>query len=383
VLGHFRREGATVQVSAEVLHSGEEGPRAVAQVEGALADLADLESALLERLSQMLGLGRLSQPPERKANLEAREKFVLGKRAYLRGEYEEASALGRAALQLDPQFSEAIGFVGVCLARLGRYEEAEAQHRQQEGMARQSGDVRREAEALANLGVMHYFRGDYESAESYLVRAAAVAESLDLASESAQIRNNLGFVLFRLGRPAEAEQAFLRAIETHRAYGGLTSLVGPYNGMGNVLGEQRRYAEARTYYRRALALATEIGDRSSVGITLLHLGRCATQEGRFADAKHEFTMALNALEETRFWNGLARAYEYIAEMHVQLGNYDEAARCADKRIELARQHSNVRMESAAWLQKAEALKRAGRTEEAATCIARGQGAEGAAPGGSS
>ncbi len=83
-------------------------------------------------------------------------------------------------------------------------------------------------------------------------------------------------------------------------------------------------------------------------------------------------MALNALEETRFWNGLARAYEYIAEMHVQLENYDEAVRCADKRIELARQHANVRMEAAAWLQKAEALERAGRTAEAADCRTRAQ-----------
>jgi tetratricopeptide (TPR) repeat protein len=86
-------------------------------------------------------------------------------------------------------------------------------------------------------------------------------------------------------------------------------------------------------------------------------------------------MALNALEETRFWNGLARAYEYIAEMHLQLGNVDEAIRCADKRIELARQHKNVRMEAAAWLQKADALKGAGRTAEAAECLDRARHAE--------
>jgi tetratricopeptide (TPR) repeat protein len=177
----------------------------------------------------------------------------------------------------------------------------------------------------------------------------------------------LGFVLFRLGRLAEAERVFLRAIETHRTYGGLALLVGPYNGMGNVLAEQGRYEEALRYYRRALALANEIGDRTSVGTTHMHLGRCAALESRFADAKHEFTMALNALEETRFWNGLARAYEYVAEMHLQLGNVDEAIRCADKRIELARQHQNVRMEAAAWLQKADALKRAARSDEAAAC----------------
>jgi tetratricopeptide (TPR) repeat protein len=84
-------------------------------------------------------------------------------------------------------------------------------------------------------------------------------------------------------------------------------------------------------------------------------------------------MALNALEETRFWNGLARAYEYIAEMHIQLENWEEAVRCADKRIELARQHTNERMEAAAWLQKAEALAGAGRHQDAEECCQRANG----------
>jgi tetratricopeptide (TPR) repeat protein len=366
-----------VRVAAEAYRTGQSGPLLVARAEGALADLAEVESALLERLARVLGLeASVREPPRAPSGaplLAAREKFVLGRQAFLRGDYDQAIALGQEAVRLDPLFAEAIGFVGVCHARLGRYDEAEAQHRQQEALALEWGDPRLQIEALANLGVMNYFRGDYAAAEAHYARALRMAEEVGLATERAQICNNLGFVLIRRGRPAEAEQAFLRAIETHRAYGGLTSLVGPYNGMGNVLAEQKRYGEARAYYRRALALASEIGDRTSVGTTHMHLGRCAALQGRFADAKHEFTMALNALEETRFWNGLARAYEYIGEMNLQLGHCDEAVRCADKRIELARQHSNTRMEQAAWLQKAEALKRAGRAAEAEACLVHAEG----------
>lgn len=370
VTGRFSREGGNLHIDAEALRAGEEGAEAIAHVEGALADLPTLEKTLLERLSLALKLGARTAAHPSAVPLDAREKFVLAKQAYLRGEYENAISFGAEAIASAPDFAEAIGFVGVCQARLGRYGLAEEYHRKQQALATSWGDLRPHVEALANLGAMNYFRGEYEAAEKHYREAGRMADELSLTAEGAQICNNLGFVLFRRGRLAEAEQAFLRAIETHRAYGGLALLVGPYNGMGNVLADQRRYAEARGYYRRALALATEIGDRTSVGTTHMHLGRCAALEGHFADAKHEFTMALNALEETRFWNGLARAYEYIAEMHLQLGNSDEAIRCADKRIELARQHTNVHMEFAAWLQKAEALKSAGRTEEAAVCLER-------------
>jgi serine/threonine protein kinase/Tfp pilus assembly protein PilF len=372
VAGRFVRDGTQLAVHAQAIRAEDGRVLPLECVTGALMNLSDIERTLLERLTRALGWERTGLARPHEPGLQAREKFVRGKQAFLRGEYEQAIALAEEAGTLQPDFAEAIGFAGVCLARLGRYEEAEKHHRREELLARSRGDARREVEALANLGAMNYFRGDYDAAESQYLRAANVAEPLGLTSEHAQICNNLGFVLFRRGRLVEAQTYFQRAIEAHRAYGGLTSLVGPYNGLGNVLVEQQRYEEARGYYLRALALAREVDDRTSVGTTHMHLGRCAALEGRFADAKHEFTMALNVLEETRFWNGLARAYEYVAEMHLQLGNCEEAARCADKRIELARQHSNVRMEAAAWLQKAQALQRAGRPEEAAACELRGR-----------
>ncbi len=377
--GRYIRDGNELRISGTLRDVGAPDGRSLGTVAGDLDDLGHVERQLLERFVVALGLDATAATrtaaTTRSPALAARERLVLGRQAFLRGEYEEATRLGRAAVELDPQFAEAIGFIGVCLARVGNYDEAAERHQQQEMLALEWGDGRLEVEALANLGVMNYFRGHYDEAKQYYERAAQRATAHGLEVEAAQVNNNLGFVLFRLTQPAEAEHAFLRAIETHRAYGGLASLVGPYNGMGNVLLEQERCAEARSYYRRALALAEEIGDRTSVGTTYMHLGRAAALEERFAEAKHAFTMALNTLEETRFWNGLARAYEYIAEMNLKLGDFEDAARCADRRIELARQHANKRLEVAAWQQKAEALRRAGRVADAEACLATGRGVE--------
>ena len=106
-----------------------------------------------------------------------------------------------------------------------------------------------------------------------------------------------------------------------------------------------------------------------MGVAQMNLGHCALLQGRLADAKHELLIALNVLEKTSFWNGLARVYEHMTELNLRLSNYMEALRCADSRLALARRHANRHMEAAAWKQKAAALRLAGRTAAARECLA--------------
>jgi len=379
VEGRFRRDGPSLACRLRVHTAGGDAPLESPSAYASLDRLPELEVELLARVCDALGLGPEIKPvPATSPSpiaLEVQQRFFSGKRAFLRGDYETARARGLEALAGDPEYGEALGFVGVCCSRMGRYAEAAEYNRRQEELALRRGDVRLLIEAYANAGAMHYFRGEYEAAYERLSRAAGAAQQHGLALELAQVSNNLGFVLFQLGRQAEAEAAFLRAIETHKAHAALVSLIGPYNGLGNVLREQKRYDEARSYYLRALALALESDDQVNVGVAYMNLGHCSAQAGRLADAKHELAMALNTLEESSFWNGLARVYESMAEMNLRLGNYVEATRCADKRIELARLHANRRMEAAAWRQKSEALQRSGRADEARECLLHATQAE--------
>ncbi|MBN2446479.1 MAG: tetratricopeptide repeat protein [Phycisphaerae bacterium] len=369
--GEFRRTGETLALTVRI-HQGHTRPVQVEVLSGALPTLADLEAELLSRLTRRLGLTEdADMPPTASGggNPMAQERFFTGKQAFLRGDYETAMRLGREAIELDGDFGEAVGFVGVCHARMGQYDKAAEYNKRQQDLAIQLGDDRLKVEAHANLGSMYYFRGDYEAANDCLGSAARLAEELGLTAEQALIRNNLGFVLLQLGRTSEAEDTYQRAIDTHKKHGALISLIGPYNGMGHVLRDQKRYEEARSYFRRALALAQESDDRVNMGVAYMNLGHSALLQGRLADAKHELAIALNILEHTSFWNGLVRVYEYMADLNLKLSNCAEAVRCAEQRLELARRHSNAPMESDAWRQKARALELAGRKSEAAACLA--------------
>lgn len=359
--GQFTRQDDRISLAARVHQVGQDRPLNAEPVAGPLSALAELEGRLLHSLATLLRVPGLETPgnpvPTPAATRpEALERFFGGKRAFLRGDYDEAMRLGQEAVTLDPDFGEAVGFLGVCCARMGRYDEAVAHNRQQQALAARVGDDRLIVEAHANLGSMHYFKGEYEAANDCLQRAADTADRLGLTAELALIRNNLGFVLLQLGRQGEAERTYRQAIDTHKQHGALVALIGPYNGLGHVLREQKRYEEARDYFRRALRLAQESDDRVNEGVAYMNLGYCALAQGRVADAKHELLVALNILEHTSFWNGLARVYEYMAELNMRISNWAEAARCAEQRIELAQRHANAPMEAAARQQRAEALQ---------------------------
>ena len=372
ISGAYQREREWVRIELSC-RSLRDGRSETFEVEGSLTMLVDLQARLHELAARSLGVSgvaeeRAGQSAAPSAN--AQERFIAAKKCYLRGDYESAISAAKAALETDPDFAEAVGLIGLCDSKMGRYAAAVESHQRQEAIGQRLNDSRAMVEARANLGAMHYFRGEYDAAYDAYSAATRIAERHGLSVELAKIANNLGFVLFQLGRTAEAKSAYSRAIETHRANGAIVSLVGPYNGMGNVLREEGRLDEAIAYHQRALALAQESDDRVNVGICYVYLGRCAAHQNRLADAKRDLAAALNILEETSFWNGLARVYESMAELNLRLGDWAEAARCADKRIDLARQHANHRMEAAAWRQKAAALELGRQPGAAASCIER-------------
>ncbi len=368
--GRFERTGDTLAVAATLLKTGSEQAESVGQQRGAASDLPKLATALAQQVRSALGLSRA--PTDTAAgravlSQEAQQAYFAAMKCFIAARYEEAAEQARRALQLDPNFTEPLGFIGACCARLGRYDEAASWHGKLEAIARARNDRRLLTDAWANQGLMYWFKGEYETARDYCTRAADLARDEGRINELAQINNNLGFVLLRLNRLEEAEAAFRQAIETHQAHGALVSLVAPYNGLGGVLLEQERHEESADYYGKALALAQQMGDLAKIGVSHMNLGRVAALGRDFVTAKTEFAAAFHALEQTGFWNGLARWYEYVADMNMQLANYREAVLCAEKRVESARAHSNRAMEAAAWRQKAEALSLDGHAEQAEAC----------------
>lgn len=150
------------------------------------------------------------------------------------GQYAEAIESSQEVLSFDPRNAPARNALGIALARLGRYEEAETQFRSAIGT--RSGFT----EAHFNLAGVLQATGRFAESEMPLRRALKLKPTYTDALVS------LGMTLVLLGRLEEARACYEKALRT--APRNVQALV----GMGQIEALNGRFGEAEASYRRAL-----------------------------------------------------------------------------------------------------------------------------------
>jgi tetratricopeptide (TPR) repeat protein len=253
-------------------------------------DLKDYDGALAD-----IELHTKTQPRSRDA------EYLRGRIAERRGQTPEAERLYRAALQLDPNFTEARNDLGLLQERQGRHDEALAEFRRVveidpefgeafnnigivlrgRGRADEAAEAFRRAiraspefaGAYSNLALLLEDRKEYGEAETLLRQAVKRAPS------DADIRSNLGALLHLVGRDEEAVRELERATALD------PRSASAFNNLGTVLGRLGRTAEEVAAYRRALSL-----DPSSAEVHY-NLGRALLRAGQAAEGRGEVEAA--------------------------------------------------------------------------------------------
>ncbi len=204
--------------------------------------------------------------------------------------YEDALAAYRRAIELDPKFAFPHNGLGNVYRALGRYEDALIAYRRaidldpqyvapHNGLGNVYADLGRYEDALAayrraieldpkyayphnGLGNVYRDLGSYEDA------LAAYRRAIDLDPKEAAPHNGLGNVYADLGRNEDALAAYRRAIELDPKF------AHPHNGLGTVYHRQCRYDDALAAYRRAIELdPKEAAPHKGLGNVYADLGR--------------------------------------------------------------------------------------------------------------
>lgn len=192
----------------------------------------------------------------RRAECAPEALYYLGASSLRRGEFAQALAVLRRAVDLEPRFFEAWHDLGSAQASLG---DKAAAH---ESFTRAATLNPRSFELFFNLGRLGSDLGRFEEA------LANYSRSIDLNAGFAEAWLNKGLVLHRLRRFDEALMHVEQAIRLQPA------LAAAWSAKGFILNDMHHYAEALQQHDRALALDPSHAEAwLNKGVTLDHLER--------------------------------------------------------------------------------------------------------------
>lgn len=223
-----------------------------------------------------------------------------------------------------------------------------------------------EAIALSNLGIILRQSGDYDQARLRYLRALAIHQSTGNRRSQAFALNNLAFVLDDMGKRKEALEHLARAIALFREFRDQRAEARALSARGQIQLALGRTGAALTATTRAHALILEAGDRRAEAETLVHLGRIRQAAGDGTAARAEFSKALAIARDIRSPRGESNALHDIGLSYLSAGDASRARDAFDEALRLRRAIGASTLEGETLARRAEASRRLGHLQAAAT-----------------
>ena len=234
------------------------------------------------------------------------------------------------------------------------------------------------ADVLCSLGQTHEAQGQLPEAARVYRRALNVLERVDAPRQTRDILHRLARALAALG-DASAVQVYEQTREETEKWGDPQELGQVLCELGNVHRDAGRLAPAIQYYQAALERQPAqlmARDRAN---TLRNLGRAYAQAEHYDEARAVWTEALELSAELPDQSPveIALTHHAIAEAHRSQGHYDDAELSYREALNFHPPRTVAAAET--WRALGQALRAAGRFEEAIEPLKKALEAEKAQP----
>jgi tetratricopeptide (TPR) repeat protein len=232
------------------------------------------------------------------------------------------------------------------LARsVGEYRAALAWQEQALTLARRLGDQATIGRVLVHLSQQYLPQGHYHAAKACCEEATALLEPLGAVGEVASAHNNWGIACLEEGLMDPAREHLMLAEAMFEAQGNRRGQAKALHNQAESYLRQRRWAEAGPLYERSIAIAQDVGDevgavrsRTSLAILLYQQGQYEAALGlnreievfyrRLGDRPMLARVVNNqglSLFDLGRWSEAVLAFEQAAQMHLDIGDLDDAA----------------------------------------------------------
>lgn len=288
VSGGIQRSGDALRVVAEFTEVATGDVIAREKVDGAYADLFDIQDRLAERAGAVLERGRAAAPVARPATIQAFECLARGRSLFIRmtkGAFMEAQDWFEEAIRQDARYADALASLA------GLHDMRFTFTTDPRELERAVGYARRAIESQPRHGLAHVWLayglwrlGDREAA----LAAAREAEACEAGGMYPPYF--AACILQDLGRPEEALPLFQQSVERAPAYGF------GWVGLGNTHMELAQFDEALWSLEQGSLLETR-GFHATAGCQG-YVGECLRRMGRVREARETCALGLEAVERS-------------------------------------------------------------------------------------
>ena len=244
--------------------------------------------------------------------------------------------------------SATLGDLANALRAAGRLDEALVKSDRALGIRRELGHDREVAAGLTRSAQIFMEQGRYAEADARYDDAIA-------AAQCAGDRDLEGKILVHQGGLADDQQQYDRATDLYQRALKLFQemnhegeIMRTCNLLGVVEQEQGRLAEARTWYERSRELAQQLGASAELSQAAQNIGIVCQQEGeaarrqrnepaarqRFEEAKRSLQESLRLKQQLGKKPFEATAWGQLAQVHLLLGELDDAERHAKNCLQI-------------------------------------------------
>ena len=307
VVGSYQRYADRVRITARVLNIASGEALADAKVDGALADIFQLQDQVVGQFSKELGITALHRPggPRETPSLEAYRAYT---EAWLHLETLELGEIPRAiadfekAIEIDPRY--ALALTGLASAELAAYEVTRSDNAPAKDLLKRAIHHAREAIALDDT-----LADAYATLALLLVSAWETTEAVQVARRAVALEPSNWRHFFRLGHASWGDERLRAANNTLALY---PDFAFAHFQMAMVHVARGHLREAETVLRQGAAVQDRQmarGDRyPGLGLHWL-LGLVRLTQGDHAEALSEFDRELHLANPHRLYG---REYQMSA-----------------------------------------------------------------------
>jgi predicted ATPase len=281
----------------------------------------------LERAATMLDKNN----PEERAALG---RVLVEKAWYLLrlGDYHEAKRVVKEGSGLLPKSSRPEWWVlahdtqGVLLRRTGEYHNAKVHIEKSLGFARESGNEKLIAKALASLADEEDKLGNLAVSEAYFLEAIAIYQKRGMAIGAIRSLNNLGFHYYTRGDSAKAKPILEEGLRLAKEVEFTQTIPYFLNNLAYVAYDEEDYQKALELNLEALSVSKETGEKAVQAEILVALARCETALGRPRSAWGYSRQGIEISKEVGYILILLQGLFARAELYRYLGRLEEAGK---------------------------------------------------------